>query len=148
MWNQYLNCKILHGGTFLQPSPNFSGDFVIPSPQLNEDQKKKGKKVFAENWSVFFLKLGEDQKKRSSPQFGTTFGLNLLDLLVLSGFFSSDHPALKSRWVTSKSWWGDAKSRWEDANSRWGTRPPYNLSTVWNDVGNSFEVFGQSSVLP
>ena len=30
------------GGTLLQPSPNFSGDDVIPSPQLNEDKEKKG----------------------------------------------------------------------------------------------------------
>ena len=82
------------GGTLLQPSPNFSGDDVIPSPLLNEDKEKK---VFAENWSVFFLKLGEDQKKKT--QFRTTFGLNLLDLLVLAGFFSFDHPALKSRSV-------------------------------------------------
>ena len=36
-------------------------------------------------------------KKRSSPQFGTIFGRNLWDLLVLTGPFSSDHPALNSR---------------------------------------------------
>ena len=49
---QYLNCKILHGGTLLQPLPNafgmqkyFSEDYVIPSPKLNDDQKK----VLAEN---------------------------------------------------------------------------------------------------
>ena len=43
----------------LQPWPNafgmrkyFSEDYVIPSPKLNEDQKK----VFAENWSVFSSK--------------------------------------------------------------------------------------------
>ena len=52
-YNQYLNCKILRGGTLLQPWPNafgmrkyFSEDYVIPSPKLNEHQKKK---VFAEN---------------------------------------------------------------------------------------------------
>ena len=46
-YNQYLNCKILHGGTLLQPWPNalgmrkyFSEDYVILSPKLNEHQKK------------------------------------------------------------------------------------------------------------
>ena len=45
--NHYLNCKILHGGTLLQPWPNAFGmrkyireDYVILSPKLNEDQKK------------------------------------------------------------------------------------------------------------
>ena len=55
--NQYLNCKLLHGGTLLQPWPNFSGNYVIPSPQL-KDQKKK---VYAKNWCVFSPKSGEDQ---------------------------------------------------------------------------------------
>ena len=42
-----LKLKILHGGTLLQPWPNafgmrkyFSEDYVIPSPKLNEHQKK------------------------------------------------------------------------------------------------------------
>ena len=45
---QYLNCKILHGGTILQPWRNafgmrkyFSEDYVIPSPKLNEHRKKR-----------------------------------------------------------------------------------------------------------
>ena len=45
--DQYLNCKILQWGTLLQPSPNFSEDYVIPSLQLNKDQKKK---VFTAVW--------------------------------------------------------------------------------------------------
>ena len=50
----------------------FSGNYVIPSPKLNEDQKK------------------------SSPlQFGTIFDRNVKDLFVLAGSFLSDHPALK-----------------------------------------------------
>ena len=59
---QYLNCKILHGGTLLQPWPNFSGNYVIPSPQLNEDQNKK--KVFTAIWDyirpefVGFIRAG------------------------------------------------------------------------------------------
>ena len=32
--------------------------------KLGEDQKKRKKKVFAENWSVFFAEIGEDQKKK------------------------------------------------------------------------------------
>ena len=56
-WHQYLNCKILHGGTYLQPWPNvfgmqkyFRGNYVFPSPNSSEDQKKK---VFSKNWGVF-----------------------------------------------------------------------------------------------
>ena len=37
--------------------------------------------------------------KKSSPQFGTKFGRNLLDLFGLTGPFSSDQPALKSQWT-------------------------------------------------
>ena len=62
-YNQYLNCKILHGGTLLQPWPNafgirkyFSEDYVILSSKLNKHQKK----VFAGNWSGFSPKLGEE----------------------------------------------------------------------------------------
>ena len=61
--SQYLNCKILQGGTLLQPWPNafgmrkyFSEDYVIPSPKLNQHQKK----VFAGNWSVFSPKLDKE----------------------------------------------------------------------------------------
>ena len=47
-YNQYLNCKILHGGTLLQPWPNaigmlkhFSGNYVFPFLKSSEDKKKK-----------------------------------------------------------------------------------------------------------
>ena len=81
---RYLNFKVLHRGTLLQPWPNFNGNYVIPSPQLKSffpetrwRPKKKEKKVFAENWSVFFsLKSSKDRRKRSSPQFGTIFCWN------------------------------------------------------------------------
>ena len=83
---QYLNCKILHGGTLLQPWPNefgmrkyFSEDYVIPSPKLNEHQKKGLRQKL--KW--FFAKIR--WRIRS---------------------FLSDHPALKSRWGTPKSRWG------------------------------------------
>ena len=72
-----------------------------------------------------------NKKKKSSAQFGTKFGRNLLDLFGLTIPFSSDQPALKSRWGDAESRWGDAKFRWEDANSRWGCASPaslYNLS--------------------
>ena len=60
----------------------FSKDYVIPSPKVNEDQKKRSsakiefgedqkknyvktkKKVFAGNCNVFSSKLGEDQNKK------------------------------------------------------------------------------------
>ena len=35
----------------------FSEDYVIPSPKLNEHQKKK---ILAENWSGFSPKQGEE----------------------------------------------------------------------------------------
>ena len=63
------------------------------------------------NYVIWSPKSSEDQKKkRFSPQFGTIFGRILRDLFVLTGPFSSDHPALKSRWEDAKSRSGDAKS--------------------------------------
>ena len=41
-YTQYLNCKILCGGTLLQPWPNFRGNYVIPSPQLKCFSPKPG----------------------------------------------------------------------------------------------------------
>ena len=69
----------------------FSEDYIIPSPKLNEDQKKglrrrklkcffaeirwrpkkKKKKVFADSWSVF------PSKSIVPEQFGTIVGRNL-----------------------------------------------------------------------
>ena len=75
---QYLNSKILHGGTLLQPWPNafgmrkyFSKDYVIPSQKLNEHQKKGLRRKL--KW--FFAKIR--WRIRS---------------------FSSDHAVLNSRW--------------------------------------------------
>ena len=80
-FSQYLNCKILHGGTLLQPWPNAFGmpkyvneDYVIPSPKLNEHQKK-----------------------RSSPEIEVVF-CQLVFFVWRTRSFSSDHPALNSRW--------------------------------------------------
>ena len=50
------------------------------------------------NYAILSPKSSEDQKKRSSSQFGTIFARTLRDLFVLTNPFSSDHPALKSRW--------------------------------------------------
>ena len=116
---QHLNCKILHGGTLLQPWPNafgmrkyFSKDYIIPSPKLNEHQKQKGlcrklkcffaktrwrptkKKVFAGNWSGFSPKLGEE--------------LGLFCLIIQRSNLDERTP----------------KSRWGDANSRLGDVSP------------------------
>ena len=64
-FGQYLNSKILHGGTLLQTWLNLSEDYVNPSTILNKDQKRKKS---SQKTEVFFRrKLGEDQKKRSSP---------------------------------------------------------------------------------
>ena len=48
-------------------------------------------------------KSSEDQKKRFSSQFGTKFGQNLWDLVVLPGPFSSVQLALKPRRRDAKS---------------------------------------------
>ena len=102
IFRQYLNRKILLGGTLLQPLPKafgmrkyFSGNYVFPSPKSSEFQKKK----------------------RSSPRFGTKFSRSFWDLFVLKGPFLSNQPALKSRW-------GGAKPRWWNANPRWGKASP------------------------
>ena len=131
---QYLNCKLLHGGTLLQPWPNafglrkyLSDVNVIPLPKLIEDQKNK---VFTGNWSAFSSKLGEDQKKKVFaaiwdyiwPEFGiyscwlTLFRLNI------------QRPNLDRK--TSKSRRENAKSRWGDANSRWGDASPRVPNTI------------------
>ena len=94
---QYLNCKISHGGTLLQPWPNafgmwkyFSEDYIIRLPKFNEHQKKE---VFVENWNGFSLKLGEE--------------LGLFRQIIQRSNFDGG---------TSKSRWGDAKSRWGDCH--------------------------------
>ena len=100
---QYLNRKILHGGHFCsldQTRKYFSRNYVIPSPKLNEDQKKK-----------------------SLPQFWAIFGRNLKDLFVLAGFFLTNHPA------RSNLDGGTLNLDFGTLNLDEGTRPPYNLST-------------------
>ena len=65
---QYINCKILLGGTFLQPWTNafgmrkyFSEDYVIPSPKSHEHQKNK---VFAGSLKCSFAKIRWRLKKK------------------------------------------------------------------------------------
>ena len=75
-YKQYLNCRILHGGTLLQPWPNafgmrkyFSQGYVIPSPKLNEHQKKRS--------SCFSAKIRwRPKKKRFSPEIEMVFCQN------------------------------------------------------------------------
>ena len=82
--NQYLNCKILHGGTLLNPWSNafdmrkyLSEDYVIPSPKLNEHQKKKKKKDLRRKLKCFFVdKIRWRPKKRSSPEIEVFFCQN------------------------------------------------------------------------
>ena len=50
-------------GDALQRWPNFSEDYVIPSPQLNEDQKKKKEEGLRQKLKCYSPKSGEDQKK-------------------------------------------------------------------------------------
>ena len=78
----------MHGGTLLQPSPNFTGDYAIPSPQLNADQKKKEKKGLRRRLKCVFPEIiVKTKKKKCLPQFGTTFGRNLLDFPLWLAFF-------------------------------------------------------------
>ena len=48
-YNQYLNCNILHGGTLLQPWPNFYGNYVIPSPRPKQMSSTKLDVFFSGN---------------------------------------------------------------------------------------------------
>ena len=139
-YKQYLNCKILHEGTLLQPWPNafglrkyFSENNVIPSPKLNEDQKKglrrklkcfffeirwRPKKEGLRRQSKFFsleIRRRRNKKKGLRRNLGL-YSAGIWDLFVLADSFSSDHSALKSRWGTPKSRWGDAKPRWRDVS--------------------------------
>ena len=84
-----------------------------------QNRVKTNKKSSPKTEEFLSPKSSEHQKKKkkSLPQFGTKFGRNLLDLFGLTGPFSSDQPALKSRW-------GDTKFRRKDANSRWGCASP------------------------
>ena len=102
----------------------FRGNYLIPLPIWNEDQKKG----LRQKIEVFFPEIRRRPKKRKDKSLhhnlGTTFGRDLKGLFVLVGSCSSDDPALKSRWGDAKSRWGTAKSRWGDANSRWGDAFP------------------------
>ena len=151
---QYLNCKILHGGTLLQTWPNafgmrkyFSKDYVIPSPKLNEDPKNRNKGLRRE-LKCFFPEIRWRPKKRSSPIVEVYFPRNQFtpaiwdDIrpefvrLIHAGwlFFVWLSSAQISMGVTPKSRWGDAKSRWR-------TRPPYNLSTGFIGLEWLFFIF-------
>ena len=77
-YTQYLNCKILHGGTLLQPRPNafgmrkyFKKYYEIPSPKLNEHQKKGLRRKLR---CVFLPKLGEDRRVGRNSQWGGYVG--------------------------------------------------------------------------
>ena len=106
--NQYLNCKILHGGTLLHPWPNafnmrkyLSEDYVIPSPKLNEHQKKRSSPEI----EVFFFltKLGEDQKKglrRKLKCFFAKIGWRIRSFHLIIQRSNLDGETPKSRWGT------------------------------------------------
>ena len=117
---QYLNCKILNGGTLLQPWPNafgmrkyFSEDYVIPSSKVMKPKKRLSpkiqeflyrnyvqikKKIFAVNWSVTPSK--------------SVFLRNLV--LYSAGIcrsFLSDYASPNYQWGDANSWSGDASPR-------------------------------------
>ena len=60
----------------------------------------KTKKKSSPKIEEFLSPKSSENQKKSSPQFGTKFSPNLLDSCGLTGPFSSDQPALKSRWGT------------------------------------------------
>ena len=107
---------------------------------FRRQNRVKTKKSLLRKLKNFCLRnLVKTKKKKSLPQFGTKFSPNMLDLCGLTGHFSSDQPALKSRWGDAESRWGDAKFRWEDANYRWecaSPHPPCNLKTALDSNAN------------
>ena len=101
-YTQYLNCKILHGETLLQPWPNFSGNYVIPSPQLKcffpqNQVKTKKKRSLHGNLGLYSAGICRIYSWRLA-----------LDRFIIK------HSNLIG-W-TSKSRWGDANSQWGDAS--------------------------------
>ena len=93
---------------------------LVQIMSFRPQNRVKTKKESSRKIKEFLSPKSSENQKKSSPQFGTKFSRNLLDLFGLTGPFSSDQTALKSRWGDAESRWGDAKFRWEDANYRWG----------------------------
>ena len=122
------------GGRFCslnQTHPECESTLVEIMSFHTRNRVKTNKKVFTENWRAFVPEIKLRQKReRTSQQFGTKFGRNLRDLFVLTGAFSSDLPALKSRWGTLNLDGGTLNLYGGTLTLNGGTRPPYNLSTA------------------
>ena len=120
----------------------FSGNYdssCTSFPKSSKDQKNGLHQKLKDIFPITRMKT----KKRSFPQFGTIFGRNWWDLFVLTGAFSSDQPSLKSWWGNAKSQVGDTKSRWGTLSLDGGTRPRYNLTTVWGQCQELKKIHGQ-----
>ena len=130
---QYLNYKILHGGTLLHPWPNVSGNYVIPSLQLKcffPETSWRPKKGLRRKLKCFFLKSSEEQKKGLHRNLGLySAGICRIHSCWLALDLFIIQRSNLDEW-TSKPRWGDAKSRWGDVNSWWGGASPRVLPII------------------
>ena len=136
-YNQYLNCKILHGGTLLQPRLNFRENYVIPSQQLNDDQKKRSSPKI----EVFFPQnqVNTKKKKKKRKKVFTTIWDYLLPEFV--GFIRAGWLLIVPSSSAKISMGGPLNPDGGTPNLDGGTLtldggtpPPYNLSTACNCI--------------
>ena len=124
---QYLNCKILHVGTLLQPWPNafemqkyFSGNYVFPSPKSSVDQKKERP----------LPKIKEFLSPKSSKEQNKGLHRNLgLNSAGICGIYSCRQALL--RLINQRSNLNLDKGT---LTLDGGKRPPYNLSTGYISI--------------
>ena len=131
---QYLNCKILHGGTLLKPWPSFSGDYVIPSPQLNENQKKGLRRKL----KCFFLEIKWRPQKQVFASVWDYIRPEFLEFIRVGWPFfvwlSSVQISLGGRLNLNR---GTPNLDGGTLTLDEGTRPPYNLSTAYMEINCS-----------
>ena len=137
---QYLNCKILHGGTLLQPWPNFSGNYVIPSPQLKgffPETRWRQKKGLCRKLKYFFPEIKRKPKKKEKrKRLHRNLGLYSAGICrIYSCCLALDRSIIRRSSLdgwTSKFQWGTLNLDGETLTLNGGRIPPrpsYNLST-------------------
>ena len=120
--NQYLNCKILHGGVLLQPWPYafgmrkyFRPNYVFLSAKSCEDQNKKSSSSKIEEF--LSPKSSEDQKKKK--HLHCNLGLNWARICGICSCLQALYHLIN-----------------QCSNLDGGTHLPYNLSSNCNQRCN------------